>query len=84
MGELTPPISLTAGHQTAGFDCGIDSLNEWLNRRAMKNESSRSNVKTTLPFQLIGLAPYSPLIRVNILNLGHLAFQCQHGFGGYI
>jgi GNAT superfamily N-acetyltransferase len=38
MGRLTPPTSLTVDHQTVGFDCGIDSLNEWLNRRAMKNE----------------------------------------------
>jgi len=38
MGRLTPPTSLTVDHQTAGFDCGIDSLNEWLIRRALKNE----------------------------------------------
>lgn len=40
MGKLTPPTSLTADHQTAGFDCGIDSLNNWLGRRALKNEYS--------------------------------------------
>lgn len=38
MGRLTPPTSLTVDHQTTGFDCGIDSLNEWLIRRALKNE----------------------------------------------
>jgi len=38
MGRLDSPIPLTVGHQTAGFDCGIDSLNEWLIRRALKNE----------------------------------------------
>jgi len=38
MGRLNSPISLTVDHQTAGFDCGIDSLNEWLIRRALKNE----------------------------------------------
>jgi len=38
MGKLNSPISLTVDHQTAGFDCGIDSLNEWLIRRALKNE----------------------------------------------
>ena len=38
MGRLTPPTPLTVDHQTVGFDCGIDSLNEWLSRRAMKNE----------------------------------------------
>ena len=38
MGRLNSPVSLTVDHQTAGFDCGIDSLNEWLIRRALKNE----------------------------------------------
>ncbi len=38
MGRLIPPTSLTVDHQTGGFDCGIDSLNEWLIRRALKNE----------------------------------------------
>lgn len=38
MGKLTSPVSLTVDHHTAGFDCGIDSLNEWLIRRALKNE----------------------------------------------
>ena len=38
MGRLNSPVPLTVGHQTAGFDCGIDSLNEWLIRRALKNE----------------------------------------------
>jgi len=47
MGKLTSPVSLTVDHHTAGFDCGIDSLNEWLIRRALKNEyggSSRTYV----------------------------------------
>lgn len=38
MERLNSPLSLTVDHQTAGFDCGIDSLNEWLIRRALKNE----------------------------------------------
>ncbi|WP_459918259.1 GNAT family N-acetyltransferase [Desulfocicer niacini] len=38
MGRLIPPTSLTVDHQTVGFDCGIDSLNEWLVRRTLKNE----------------------------------------------
>lgn len=38
MGRLNPPISLTVDHQTTGFDCGIYSLDEWLIRRALKNE----------------------------------------------
>jgi GNAT superfamily N-acetyltransferase len=38
MGRLDSPVSLTIDHHTGGFDCGIDSLNEWLIRRALKNE----------------------------------------------
>lgn len=40
MGRLSSPVSLTVDHQTTGFDCGIVSLNEWLIRRALKNEHS--------------------------------------------
>jgi ribosomal protein S18 acetylase RimI-like enzyme len=40
MGRLNPPVSLTADHRTSGFDCDVDSLNEWLIRRALKNEYS--------------------------------------------
>ena len=38
MERLNSPVSLTADHRTTGFNCGIDSLNEWLIRRALKNE----------------------------------------------
>jgi len=38
MGRLSSPVSLAVDHQTTGFDCAVDSLNEWLIRRAMKNE----------------------------------------------
>ena len=38
MGCLSAPVPLASEHQTAEFDCGTDSLNEWLNRRALKNE----------------------------------------------
>jgi GNAT superfamily N-acetyltransferase len=30
---------LTADHHVAGFDCGMPALNDWLTRRALKNES---------------------------------------------
>ncbi len=40
MGRLSSPVSLAADHQTTGFDCAVDSLNEWLIRHAMKNEYS--------------------------------------------
>jgi GNAT superfamily N-acetyltransferase len=33
------PVPLTADHDVAGFDCGVPALNDWLTRRALKNES---------------------------------------------
>lgn len=39
MGRLNAPIPLTKDHRTIGFDCGIDSLNDWLMRLALKNQS---------------------------------------------
>jgi GNAT superfamily N-acetyltransferase len=40
MGRLNSPVPLTRDHRTAGFDCSIESLNEWLIRRALKNDYS--------------------------------------------
>ncbi len=40
MGRLNPPISLSRDHRTTGFDCLVESLNEWLIRRALKNDCS--------------------------------------------
>ncbi|WP_373543748.1 GNAT family N-acetyltransferase, partial [Chamaesiphon sp.] len=34
---LQPPVSLTSTHLVT-FDCGVDSLNEWLDKRAWKNQ----------------------------------------------
>jgi GNAT superfamily N-acetyltransferase len=36
---LSPPVPLTADHDLSAFDCGEAALNDWLRRRAMKNES---------------------------------------------
>lgn len=36
---LSVPIPLTAEHDLSGFDCGEPALNDWLWRRALKNES---------------------------------------------
>lgn len=36
---LSPPAPLTAEHDTGDFDCGEPALDEWLRRRALKNES---------------------------------------------
>ena len=33
------PAPLTAEHDVSGFDCGEPALNDWLQRRALKNES---------------------------------------------
>jgi GNAT superfamily N-acetyltransferase len=37
--DLTPPTPLTASHDLSKFDCGKSVLDEWLRRRALKNES---------------------------------------------
>jgi hypothetical protein len=34
---LQPPVPLTATHLVTDFDRGVDSLNEWLGKRAWKN-----------------------------------------------
>lgn len=39
MGRLNAPTLLTKEHVTRGFDCGVDSLNDWLIRLALKNQS---------------------------------------------
>lgn len=36
--SLRPPTALTATHLVTEFDCGVDSLNEWLDKRAWKNQ----------------------------------------------
>ena len=35
----TAPEPLTAAHELDAFDCGIDALNEWLQRRALQNQA---------------------------------------------
>lgn len=32
------PVSLTEGHRVDAFDCGVAVLDDWLKRRALKNE----------------------------------------------
>jgi GNAT superfamily N-acetyltransferase len=36
--KLTAPMPLTEHHVTDGFSCGIDSLDQWLIRRSLKNQ----------------------------------------------
>ena len=38
MGRLKAPELLTDQHQLDGFDCGNQTLNDWLARRALKNQ----------------------------------------------
>lgn len=37
---LRAPELLASGHDVGGFDCGVDSLNSWLIRRAVANQAS--------------------------------------------
>lgn len=37
---LSAPVPLTAAHDLASFDCGEPSLDDWLKRRALRNETS--------------------------------------------
>src|SRR5580704_14224268 len=37
--QLSAPVPLTAEHDLLGFDCGEPALNDWLQQRALKNES---------------------------------------------
>jgi len=40
MGEITAPEPITTSHLIESFACGIPVLDEWLKRRALKNEVS--------------------------------------------
>ena len=37
---ITAPRPLADQHQTSAFDCGIPALNEWIKKRALRNEGS--------------------------------------------
>lgn len=37
--RLSAPLPLTADHDVSAFDCGEPALNDWLQQRALKNES---------------------------------------------
>ncbi len=40
MGISAPPAALTRDHEISEFDCGNDVLNDWLIKRALKNQNS--------------------------------------------
>lgn len=41
---ITAPELLTDKHNLSGFDCGIDDLNNWLIKKALKNQK-RNNIR---------------------------------------
>jgi GNAT superfamily N-acetyltransferase len=68
---LQPPVPLTATHLVTDFDCGVDSLNEWLGKRAWKNHTidvSRTFVVTDGESEKCGLglcpsgAPFQDIV----------------------
>lgn len=40
---ISTPILLEAHHQMQSFDCGEEVLNQWLKRKALKNQHSRAS-----------------------------------------
>lgn len=40
MGVAIAPALLTENHQVSGFDCGSGALNDWLKKRALKNQAN--------------------------------------------
>ncbi len=40
MGVITSPVLLNNGHDTVLFDCGNDTLNDWLIKQALKNQDN--------------------------------------------
>lgn len=43
MGVISPPAALTDSHEVSGFDCGNNVLNEWLLKRALKNQHNNAS-----------------------------------------
>ena len=41
--HLTPPVPLSSDHELDGFACGEASLDDWLRRRALKNQASNAS-----------------------------------------
>ena len=40
MGVISAPAPLNESHRVIEFDCGHDTLNDWLKKRALKNEQN--------------------------------------------
>jgi predicted N-acetyltransferase YhbS len=43
MGVISPPTALTDSHEVSGFDCGNNVLNDWLIKRALKNQYNNAS-----------------------------------------
>jgi len=41
--EILAPVPIAVGHDLSSFDCGEVSLNDWLKKRALKNEGADSS-----------------------------------------
>jgi hypothetical protein len=70
MGAVTleAPTPLTGDHETTGFDCGVESLNTWLTRRACERTRTASAI-----LGICGLL-------VHALSEEARAFYVRHGF----
>ncbi|MDH5377425.1 MAG: GNAT family N-acetyltransferase [Gammaproteobacteria bacterium] len=56
---ITPPEPINENHDVTGFDCGNSSLNEWLQKRALKNENSGASRTFVVPNGKTVIAYYS-------------------------
>lgn len=57
MGKINPPASIDVKHDLSNFDCSNDTLNNWLQKHALKNEvsgASRTFVVTNHSKKIVG------------------------------
>ena len=57
---LSAPAPLAEGHDTTAFDCGNGSLDDWLKRRAMRNQTSGAS-RTFVVTQEVRVVAYYAL-----------------------
>jgi predicted N-acetyltransferase YhbS len=67
MAGLKPPRPLTADDDRSGFDCGRESLNQWLRRHAWRNqESGMSRTSVICETENSGIVGYVSLSAAQI------------------
>ncbi len=49
MVDVSAPEPLSAAHNSEAFDCGEPVLNDWLKRRALKNEDAGASRTFVVP-----------------------------------